>query len=267
VPIVKINGHDMYYEVHGKGEPLICIGGWGTFCHGAEGNLARGLTDRYSVLLIDYRGIGESSDDLNVEPTTQLYAQDIIELFDHLGWKNVRFVGLVGMGACVAQEVAIHRPELVRCMVNTACWIKMDTYLQDQLELFLVIHKESGFLEFQRLCTVMSFLPDYYNENKDRLLGSEGVWSELNGRYQAHERLVRACITHDTADRLDQILAPTLVVHSGQDQMTGPRTTKPLEMGLPNAEGVMMENVAHIVAGKEQKIQFAQILLGFLEQQ
>ena len=264
MPIVNINNHDMYYEIHGQGDPLICIGGWGSFCHGGERTLARGLTDEYSVLIIDYRGIGESTDDLDTEPTILLHAQDVIGLLDHLGWTQVRFVGLVGMGACIAQEVAIHRPDLMRCMVNMGCWIKMDTFLQDQLELFMVMHRDAGFFEFQRFCSVMSFLPEYYSENKDRLLGPKGVWSELNERYTAHERFIKACIGHDTSERLHLIKTPTLVVHAGQDQVTGPRTTMPLEQGLPNVEGVLLEEVAHIVAGKDQKKRFCEILLPFL---
>ena len=38
----------------------------------------------------------------------------------------------------------------------------------------------------------------------------------------------------------------------------------PLERGIPGAEGAMMEEVAHVVAGKEQKIAFCNILFDFL---
>lgn len=31
MPIAHINGHDMYYEVHGDGPPAVYIGGWDTF--------------------------------------------------------------------------------------------------------------------------------------------------------------------------------------------------------------------------------------------
>ena len=264
MPIANINNHDMYYEIHGEGEPAICMGGWGTFCHGGERHLARGLTDEYAVLLIDYRGICESSDDPSVEPSMNLYAQDVIELLDHLGWSDVRFVGLIGMGACIAQEIAIRRPDLVRCMVNMGAWAKVDTFLHDQLEMFRIVHRDSGFFAFQQFVTVMSFLPEYYNANKDRLLGPNGGWNELNGHYDAHARFVQACLDHDTTDRLDQIKAPTLILHAGQDVVTSPRTTLPLEHGIPNATGVMMEEIAHVVAGREQKIAFCEILLPFL---
>jgi len=264
LPIAHINNHDMYYEIHGDGEPAICIGGWGTFCHGGERNLARGLTETYSVLCIDYRGVGDSTDDHSIEPSIGLHADDVIGLFEHLGWTGVRFVGLVGMGACVAQEVALRRPDLVRCMVNMGCWVKMDPLLQDQLEMFVTVHREAGFLEFQRLVVMMSFLPDYYNENRDKLLGYDGGWKELHNNLETHTRLVQACIGHDTSERLHEITVPALVVHAGRDEVTGPRTTLPLEQGLPNATGVLMEDVAHVVAGREQKKRFCDILLPFL---
>ena len=57
MPIAQINGHDMYYEVHGDGPPAVYIGGWDTFCHGRSHYLARGMTDQYSTVIIDYRGL------------------------------------------------------------------------------------------------------------------------------------------------------------------------------------------------------------------
>ena len=39
----------------------------------------------------------------------------------------------------------------------------------------------------------------------------------------------------------------------------------PLEEGLPNSTGVMMEEVAHVVAGKDEKIAYCDILFDFLQ--
>ncbi len=264
MPIVTVNDHDMYYEIHGDGEPAICMGGWGTYCHGREANLARGLTDRYSTLLIDYRGIGDSSDDLTVAPTMKLHAADVIALLDHLGWTRVHFIGLVGMGACIAQEVAIARPDLVRSMVNMGCWAAVDDFLRDQLEMFRDVHARMGFEAFQRFVCFMSFLPDYYNAHRDRLIGPQGPWSELAGREVAHGRLVDACLAHDVRDRLGRIEAPTLVVHAAKDYVTSPRYTGEIARLIPRAEEVTMADVAHVVAGKAQKIAFCEILFDFL---
>lgn len=266
MPLERINGHDMYYEMHGRGDPAICMGGWGTYCHGGERNLARGLTDRYQTLIIDYRGIGDSTDDPDIPATMDLHARDVIGLLDRLGWEKVHFIGLVGMGACIGQEVAIQRPDLVRSMVNMGAWARADAFLADQLALFRDIHRDSGFLAFQKHVCVMSFLPEFYNANKERLLGLQGPWHELNGRYPAHERLVEACLHHDSLDRLGQIRAPSLIIHAGQDMVTSPRCTLPIEQGIPGARGILLPDVAHVLAGREQKAAFSELLMGFLEQ-
>mgnify|MGYP001052696093 CR=1 FL=1 len=264
MPTVQINGHAMHYELHGRGDPAICMGGWGTYCHGRERHLAQGLTDRYQVLIIDYRGIGDSTDNPSQEPTMALHAADVIGLLEHLRWSRVHFVGLVGMGACIAQEVAIRRPDLVRSMVNMGAWASVDPFLRGQLELFRDIHRDCGFPTFQKHVCLMSFLPEFYNQNQAKLLGPQGPWTELDGRYSAHERLVAACLDHDVTARLHAVQAPTLVIHAGQDQVTGPRTTLPLERGIPHAQGLHLPHVAHVVAGREQKAEFSQALLRFL---
>src|SRR4051812_23175398 len=79
----------------GQGDPVLCMGGWGTYCHGNPGNLARGLTDRYQVIIFDYRGIGDSSGDPDIPATIDLHAKDAIALLDHLGLKHVHLMGLV----------------------------------------------------------------------------------------------------------------------------------------------------------------------------
>jgi pimeloyl-ACP methyl ester carboxylesterase len=228
MPIARINGHDMYYEVLGHGDPVLCMGGWGTFCHENHHHLARGLLDRYKVILFDYRGIRDSGDDLAVPSTMALHADDAIALLDHLGLKHVHLVGLVGMGACR--------------------WI----------------HRDLGFLAFQKAVTLLSFTPEYYNANHAKLLGPEGGWKELNGRFTAHSRLVDACVGFESRSRLHLVRCPTLVIHAALDQVTSPRTTLPIERAIPGAIGETWDDLAHVVAGKEQKIRFANRLFEWL---
>jgi hypothetical protein len=39
MPIARVNDHDMFYEVLGHGDPVLCIGGWGTFRHENHGHM------------------------------------------------------------------------------------------------------------------------------------------------------------------------------------------------------------------------------------
>lgn len=264
MPLETLNNHAMYYETHGEGDPVLVMTGWGTFCHGEERHLPWGLTDNYQAIIFDHRGIGDSGDDLSVEPSITLYADDAIALLDHLGLSNVHIIGLVGMGACISQEMALKRPDLVRSLINTGCWANVDSFFRGQMELFRTIHRDLGFLEFQKTVTLLSFEPGYFNKNIERFLGPKGVWGDLNGRFEAHSRFIDACLGHDVLDRLGGIEAPALIVHAALDQVTSPRLTKPIEEGIPNAEGVLLEDCAHVVAGKALKKRFSDIVMSFL---
>lgn len=266
MPIETINNHQMHYEVHGSGPPLVCMGGWGTYCHGAVHHVPRGLTDRYQVVLFDHRGIGESDDDPALTPTMRLYADDVAGLLDHLGLADAHVIGLVGMGACIGQELSINRPDLVRSLTNLAAWTKPDAFFADQLESLRSAHRDIGWEAFQRLVCVMSLEPGFYIENRHRLLGPDGPWREVNGRFEAHSRLIDACLAHDTSDRLHLISAPTLIVHCPLDQVTGPRLTIPIAQGIPGAREITLEGAAHVIAGRELRMKFSEILLDFLQQ-
>lgn len=265
MPTARINDHDMYYEVLGEGDPVLCMGGWGTFCHENHGHLAKGLTDRYRVIVFDYRGIRDSGDDPSRPSTMRLHADDAIGLLDFLGLKNVHLVGLVGMGACVCQEIAINRPDLARSMVNMGAWCEVDDFLRDQLEMFRWIHRDVGFEAFQKAVTLLSFTGPYYNEHKDRLIGPNGGWKELNGRYEAHSRLIDACVAFESRSRLHAVRCPSLIIHAALDYVTSPAYTLPIERAIPGATGITYDDVAHVVAGKAQKIRFCSDLFSFLD--
>lgn len=264
MPIARINNHDMYYEMHGTGDPLVLSGGWGTFCHGEEKHLPRGLTDRHTVIIFDHRGIGESTDDESVPSSMRLYADDIIGLTRHLGIPRFHMLGMVGMGACIGQELAINYPDAIRSLINMGCWGKADDYFRGQMSLFTVLHSEVGFYAFQECVVLHSFSPEYYNEKRHLLLGPNGGWKDLIGKLPSHKRFVNACVTHDAMDRLHQVKAPTLVIHAGRDMVTSPRLTLPVEQAIPGAQGVMMAEMAHVVAGREQKAQFCELTHDFL---
>lgn len=257
------DGATIYYEVVGEGDPVLCLGGWGTFCHGNSGGLPFGLADRYQVILMDYRGIADSTDNPETPISMRVYADDAIAVLDTLGLKNVHLLGMVGIGACVCQQIAIARPDLARSLVNTGAWATMDPLLADQLRLFLDIHRDAGWATFQRLVCAYSFSADYYNANADRLIGSQGPWRELQGKIDTHARFIDASIDYDVIEDLKQVQTPALIMHAPLDTITGPRTTKPIEEALPNATGFVMEGAAHVLAGKDQRSRFSQRLFEF----
>jgi 3-oxoadipate enol-lactonase len=267
--LLHIEGRDLYYEVHeppGAGADAgtaLVMGGWGTFCHGKLSDLPRTVLADFRVVVFDYRGLGESTDLGDAEATTASYARDVATLLEHLATGPVHVLGMVGMGACVGQELAINRPELVKTLVMTGCWAYADPALADQLRSLRQMHLEVGFPAFQQLCAAFSFDGEFYAANRDRILGPAGAWSDLNGRGQAHARLVDACLNHDVRDRLPEISAPAMVLHAGKDPITTPRHTRLIQELIPGCRGEYWDDLTHVIAGKKLRVRFEALLRSF----
>ena len=67
-------------------------------------------SSKYSVLVFDNRGMGESDKPLMRYSTLEM-AKDTIELIDHVGWTSERQLHVIGtsMGGMIAQELVWFR--------------------------------------------------------------------------------------------------------------------------------------------------------------
>ena len=83
MPTIATNSINLYYELHGRGEPLVLIpglgyGGW--MWH----RMIPGLAEHYQVISIDNRGKGRS--DKPPGPyTARMLAADVVGLLAALG--------------------------------------------------------------------------------------------------------------------------------------------------------------------------------------
>ncbi len=263
MPLLERGDVAIHYEVHGGGDPVLLMGGWGTYGHGNLRHAPRVLQSGYRLIVFDYRGIGASTDDTGPASMRRL-ADDAAAVLDEVDAAAAHVVGIVGMGGCIAQELAIQRPELVRSLFLSGTWARVDAAFADLMVSFVEAHRDSGFAAFQRLCAATAFDPDFYSDNRDRILGPAGAWSDLDGHLGTHERLTEACLSHDTIGRLGGIDVPALVLHAGADVITPPRLTRALADELPKVESLEWPDLAHVVAGRQQRARFDGLLADFL---
>ena len=119
MPIRRINGINLSFESHGRGEPVLLIPGTG-----ARGTIFRAhqvpalLGAGYRAVTVDNRGMAPS--DLCEEGFTLAdVVADAAALIEELGCGPCRVVGF-SMGSLVAQELMLARPDLVRQAVLMA---------------------------------------------------------------------------------------------------------------------------------------------------
>jgi 3-oxoadipate enol-lactonase len=95
-----------------------------------DGSIWAGVTARLAgqaeILAYDCRGHGHSCRE-PVPFTTELFARDLAELLDHLGWQSTAVAGC-SMGGCVAQAFAGLYPSRVTALglIDTTAWYGSD---------------------------------------------------------------------------------------------------------------------------------------------
>jgi len=111
----KVNGITMYYEIFGKGEPLLLIHGGAATIESWYAQIPE-FAKTYQVIVPDARGHGRTQD-ADGPIDFRLMAADFAGLLDHLGIKQVMIVGWSD-GGVTGLELAMSRPELVKKVVT-----------------------------------------------------------------------------------------------------------------------------------------------------
>ncbi|MDP8313931.1 MAG: alpha/beta hydrolase [Candidatus Celaenobacter antarcticus] len=107
MPSTIVNGIDLYYEIHGKGEPLMLIAGLASDSQSWQ-PIMEDLSRNYRVITPDNRGVGRTKpSDINI--SIQKITDDCISLVRHLGLSSVNMLGH-SMGGFVALDCAIRYP-------------------------------------------------------------------------------------------------------------------------------------------------------------
>ena len=268
MPSAKVNGVNIYYEVHGKGEPLVLIMGLGGPGSGWFFQI-RAFSKHYKVIVLDNRGVGKSSKPK--EPyTVRTMADDIISLMDHLDIDKAHIMG-TSLGGMIAQELVISYPQRVDKLV-LVCTLAETGNINDSVVQQMGLKSEASeeyfdALDSMDLKQVMSAVMSLaFNRRLFKLfmvpvfrlalrfLGVEGIQGQL-----------RATNSHSTVDRLNQIKASTLVIAGTGDRIIPFSASEILAERIPNARLVKFEGGSHAFF-VEMSGRFNKAVLDFLKE-
>lgn len=110
-----VNGLKMYYEVHGKGRPIVLL--HGAFCtiDACLGDLVKRLAKSRQVIAVELQGHGRTAD-VDRPLSTVTMADDVAALLGKLKITSADVYGY-SMGGAVATRLAIRHPQVVRKLV------------------------------------------------------------------------------------------------------------------------------------------------------
>jgi len=245
--IAKANGINIYYEIHGKGESLVLIAGYGANAD-SWFNQTPALSKKYRVIVFDNRGTGRS-DKPDVPYTMKMMADDAAGLLDAIGIRTAHIFGL-SMGSAIAQEFAINYPEktislILGCASSGAAHsVSGDPAVMMQL-LNMKDSKGTSPDEEVKILLPLIFTQGFIDKNKDKIGEFVKRRTEHPTPPFAYGRQGQAVIGHDTYDRLPQIKAPTLIMNGAEDRICPPENARLLASSIPNSEVVILEKAAH----------------------
>ena len=110
-----VNGLNMYYELHGEGQPLVLLHGAFSAIGTSFENVLPGLAETRQVIGLEMQAHGRTADiDRPLSP--EQMADDTVAALEHLGIEKADFFGY-SMGSDVALHVVVRHPDVVRKLV------------------------------------------------------------------------------------------------------------------------------------------------------
>jgi pimeloyl-ACP methyl ester carboxylesterase len=186
LPVAKINEINMYYELHGEGEPIVLIAGLSMDITSME-LIISCLSKKYQVLAFDNRGAGRS-DKPNIPYTIDMMANDTADLLRALNIAQAHVVGM-SMGGRIAMSLALRHPESVKSLVLASTSARPMT--------------DARVLRLKLLM----------------LIPLQRIFKKYPQPYYAFIRQLYASRSFDYGDRLDKIRVPTLILHGKKDKV------------------------------------------------
>ena len=261
--IIEANGVDLCVDTTGDpADPaILLIGGMGAsmdwweedFCH----RLAAG---RRFVIRYDHRDTGRSVSYPAGAPgyTGADLAADVVGVLDALGRRSAHLAG-ISMGGALAQQVALAHPDRVDSLVliSTSPAVPGGAELPPMSEdLRAYFAAEVRRPDWAERAAVIDYIADYERRLEGAEYFDEAHVRGLVARIVDRTTDVAASMTnHALAEegelargrRLDEIAAPTLVIHGTADPLFPYGHGEALARGIPQAELLPLAGVGHQV--------------------
>lgn len=135
----SVNGLEMYYEVHGEGDPLVVLHG-AYMTIGQFGELIPTLAESRQVIAAELQGHGRTAD-IDRPITYEDMADDVAALIAQLDLEQVDVYGF-SMGGGVALQLAIRHPGLLRKVICVSAGHTYDVMPAELTAMFETITPE-----------------------------------------------------------------------------------------------------------------------------
>jgi 3-oxoadipate enol-lactonase len=232
MPTINVNDINIYYEVHGEGEPLVLIGGLANDItdYTDHTTIIPELSQHYTVIAFDNRGVGRT-DKPDAPYSIEMMAEDTVGLLDALGITKAHLLG-ISMGGRIALALTLRHPERVNALVLASTGARVvrtwwRTIVLTMLQQFPFLRGKDAQPSF------------------------------------AFRRQVAASAAYDCTDRLHEIHAPTLIMHGKTDKVASYEMAREMPEKIQGSEMITFDG-GHLFLFFRQR-EFVAAIVGFLD--
>jgi len=247
----RANGLDIFYQLHGQGDPMLLIHGVaGTGQNDWKYQIAV-FSERFQLIVPDLRGHGRTDHPETITGPSyfELAASDLVALVSSLNLGPVHVCGF-SLGAGLAAWFVHAAPSLVKSLILVSAAARVNRDIGRGL-----------FDLWEKLGDLRNVSPS--RAKKLALLHGEQQWPVLLRKYSA---AVLARFNEDEDiiyRRASEILCPTLIIQGGKDFVNPPSLSKEIVAGISDSELVVLE-CEHWVPGLLPQ-EFNEAVLDFLD--
>lgn len=252
MPTAAVNGATLHYEVVGEGPLCLVMSGWPGVDHRYLRPGLDGLGDHLRLVYYDHRGQGGSRPAPVATISVGQLADDAEALAAQLGAD--RFLALGHFhGAMVAQELALRHPDRVAGLVLVSATpgeLGALEDLADQLDAPLkppeaeVLQRVPPATDEELAATMHALAPYFVRETQT--VAPEKVFAESTFDAQAATAWAQALTFWSSADRLDRLRAPVLLLTGRHDVFCPPTEAERISRRAPRSELVVLDHSGHV---------------------
>ena len=247
MPHAESNGAGLYYEVHGSGQPLLMIPGFGATTNVYWANIEP-LAERFKVIVFDPRGAGRSdvpSDGYSMRH----FVDDCVAIIEAAGESSAHIFG-ASFGGMVAQNLALTCPDRVRRLVLICTTPGGAAHVPppvEQLATFMAAAEITDPAAAVRSTYPLHYSDAYVAAHDAEIVERSLANAHLRSTPQGRAGQLVAVNEHDTLDRLPSLRIATLVIHGGEDGVVPVENGRIIADAIPGARLEIFPHAKHIV--------------------
>lgn len=261
MPTIEANGQTLYYEVHGEGDPLLCVHGLAVNTLGWALQV-NDFAARHRMVFFDNRDVGQSS---MADAPYQLgdMAADALALADRLGLGSFHLLG-ISMGGAIAQEIALAAPDRIRTLSLAVTFSRGGAWGRKLGEVWGARRQKITREEHIDELMLLTLSHEYFENAEAVAYIRQMMLADPHPQPpDAFARQLAASSNHDTRDRLSSLSMPTHVIGAEHDILVPVWESERLAELIPDAKLSVLESAPHGV-NLERAEDFNPLVLDFI---